>query len=271
MRISNYHTHIYLCKHATGTIKEYLDKAVSLNYKVLGISDHGPLTDELTALLRSRRMSKTEYYNDYLSVINKLKKEYSSKITLLGAVEIEFYEDYITQITRMREELDYLVLGQHEIVVNGQYKSVYAKSFNKDDIRVYKETIVKALKTGLFKILAHPELFMFSYPTFDDDCLNAANEIIEAAYQNNVYLEINANGIRRNKFLGIPLEDESTYKYPYVQFWDAVSKYQLNHPDLKVIINDDSHSIDAFEDECTRLAYDFAKRHNIKVSDQIDL
>ena len=73
MRISNYHTHIYLCKHASGTIEEYLNKAISLGYQVLGISDHGPLSDELTSLLRSRRMSIREYKDEYLSVLNKLK------------------------------------------------------------------------------------------------------------------------------------------------------------------------------------------------------
>lgn len=270
MRISNYHTHIYLCKHATGTIEEYLERAIKLGYKILGISDHGPLTDELTALLRSRRMSQTEYNNDYLAVINKLKKEYSSKITLLGAVEIEFYEDYITQITRMRDELDYLVLGQHEIVVNGQYKSVYSKSFNQEDVKIYANTLEKAMSTGLFKILAHPELFMFSYPQFDEVCKNASIQIIQAAIKYNVVLEINANGIRRNKILGIPYDSELTYKYPYYQFWDIVSEYQQKYPELKVIINDDSHYVDGLGDEFTELACKFAERHNIKVLDKID-
>ena len=269
MRISNYHTHIYLCKHASGTIEEYLNKAISLGYQVLGISDHGPLSDELTSLLRSRRMSIREYKDEYLSVLNKLKNEYSSKITLLRAVEIEFYEEYITQITKMREELDYLVLGQHEIIINGSYKSVYSKTFNKDDIKVYVDTVVKAMNTGLFKILAHPEIFMFNYQNFDEHCLAATRLIIEAAIKNNVVLEINANGIRRNKILGIPYDSESTYKYPLAAFWDVVKEYQIHNPNLNVIINDDSHYVDALGDEFTELAYEFAEKHNIRVLDKI--
>ena len=212
-----------------------------------------------------------EFENLYLADLKYLKNKYQNKITLLGAVEIEFYDDYQSRITTLKNKLDYLVLGQHEIVVNGNYKSVYDQSFNKDDIKVYQNTVVKALKTKLFKILAHPDLFMFKYPTFDSYCYEAAFTIIKAAYENNVYLEINANGIRRNLRKNVPLSDESHYRYPFPAFWDIVSQFQKEHPDLKVIINDDSHAVENFNDEATYEAYLFSKRHNIIVSNKINL
>ena len=41
----NFHTHIYLCKHATGNAEDYIKRAIELNYESIGISDHGPLTE----------------------------------------------------------------------------------------------------------------------------------------------------------------------------------------------------------------------------------
>ena len=267
MRVSNYHTHIYLCKHATGTIEEYILKAIYNGFKVLGISDHGPISDELTAQWHSRRMSMAESI-DYLNDLKKLKTKYIDQITLLGAFEIEYSDIYLSRLLEMRNSVDYLVLGQHQIEVNGEFKSIYFKQ-NHDTIRIYGETIVKALETGLFKILAHPEIFMYTYPSFDSVCEEVSRKIIEVAIKTNTVLEINANGIRdcyRNT--GHLFEDEY-YKYPHVEFWRLVSNYQQKN-NLTVVINDDSHSVDDFNDQFTVEAYKFAEKLNIKITNIID-
>lgn len=267
MRISNYHTHIYLCKHATGTIEEYITKAIHDGFKVLGISDHGPISDELTTKWRSRRMSMSESI-DYLNELNTLKAKYKDQITLLGAFEIEYSNTYLSRLLEMRDSVDYLVLGQHQIEVEGEFKSIYFKQ-NHDTIKIYGNTIVEALNTGLFKILAHPEIFMYTYPSFDHVCKEVSIQIIEAAIKTNTVLEINANGIRDcYRKTGHLFEDEF-YKYPHLEFWRLVSDYQKKYP-LTVVINDDSHSVNDFNDQFTTEAYNFAKKLNIKLSNLID-
>ncbi|MCK7488353.1 MAG: PHP domain-containing protein [Bacillus subtilis] len=39
---NNYHTHMYLCKHATGHVKDYVKEAIKLGFHSLGMSDHAP-------------------------------------------------------------------------------------------------------------------------------------------------------------------------------------------------------------------------------------
>ena len=39
---ANYHTHTTRCKHANGTEREYIEKAIEAGYQVLGFSDHSP-------------------------------------------------------------------------------------------------------------------------------------------------------------------------------------------------------------------------------------
>ena len=37
---ANYHTHTYLCGHAVGKVEDYVNEAVRLGFKEIGISDH---------------------------------------------------------------------------------------------------------------------------------------------------------------------------------------------------------------------------------------
>ena len=68
MRIKdNFHTHIYLCKHAVGNTAQYVKKAVNLGYESIGISDHGPILDHYHEKFYSRRMNFDEYHNIYLN------------------------------------------------------------------------------------------------------------------------------------------------------------------------------------------------------------
>lgn len=270
MRIANYHTHIYLCKHATGTSEDYIKKAIEDGFEHIGISDHGPLSDELIKILKSRRMSEEEFLNVYLPELNMLKKKYKDKITVLRAVEIEYYDHFLSRITTLREQLDYLVLGQHEIYKDGQYKSTYAWDFDETDMEIYKNTVINAMESGLFKVFAHPELYMYRYPEFNEYCKNIAISIAESALKNHVALEFNSNGIRSVYLKNNGILDPNLYKYPYVKFWEVISKFQKDHPELIIVLNDDSHSTDYFNDRFTKVAYELAESLDLKITDKLD-
>ena len=268
-RIANYHGHLYLCKHATGDFEDYIQKAIKENLKIIGFSDHVPYNDELSTLLNSRRMSEDEFYQIYLPSIEEMKNKYKDQITVLGAFEIEYYPELRTELLRLSSYVDYCILGQHEICFNGQYKSVYDKNFNDDDIKLYGEMVVEALQTKVFKILAHPDIYMFNHPEFNEIAKETALKIIKACDELGVYMEINANGIRRCIMKDQDYQDESMYKYPNPKFWDIVSTYQKNHPTLKIIINDDCHRVEFLNDCCTEQAYTFARKHGLIVDQEI--
>lgn len=267
--IANYHTHLALCKHATGTMEEYIERAIDQKLSIIGISDHIPYNNELTVILNSRRMSVEEFQNYYLPGLKEAKKKYGNKIEVLSAGEIEYYDDYRQDLIKLRDQLDYLILGQHDIIRDGQYKSIYNPSFDEVDLIIYRDMVIRALQTGLFRILAHPDIFMLRYPVFDKKCREASLAIIATADACGVAIELNANGIRRNKFKGYDYFDEALYLYPHVAFWDIVAEYQKTHPSLEVILNDDCHHVDCLVDDCTELAYKFAERHHIKLKDKI--
>ena len=257
----NFHTHIYLCKHATGNVEDYVKRAIELNYESIGISDHGPLTEYFLNKFVTRRMTIDEYKNIYLPEIINAKKKFFDKITVLGALEIEFYEELSTEYAKWHQELDYLILGQHNIELNDHnFKTIYqCTPGNKDELELYVKKVIDGLNSGFFDILAHPDIFMMFYQKWDNWAILGAKKIIETAIKNNVLLELNANGIRKGKITN--LEGIETYKYPFIEFWRLVANYK----DAKVIISDDAHKVSHLKDQATIEAYKIADELGLKI------
>ena len=257
----NFHTHIYLCKHAVGNTENYVKKAINLGYESIGISDHGPILEHYKEKFYSRRMNFDEYYNIYLKEIEEAKKDFGEQINVLGAVEIEYYDDMLDIYHNTLKELDYLILGQHNIKLpNGTFKTVYQCN-STEHLELYTDSVIKGLNTGFFSILAHPDIFMMFYQKWDNSAILSAKKIIEASIKNNVLLELNANGIRKG--LITTTEGLRTYKYPRIEFWRLVATYK----NAKIIVSDDAHEVHHLKDEATIEAYKIANELKLNIED----
>lgn len=262
---SNYHTHTYLCKHAEGTPIDYVKLAKMHNYHTIAITDHGPLIDVIYNKIYTRRMTYDQYYNVYLDLLKDAKKEEGIKV--LSGIEIEYFEDMEDCYKEFLKDLDLLVLGEHYFPHKNKIFSVYDVS-DKSDIEAYTTNLIKGIESGYFSIIAHPDIFFWNYPVWDDECIKAAHLIIQAAIKHDIPLEINANGVRnstrKNHFSYV--EDHISYDYPKYEFWKIVKEYNA-----KVVINDDVHFFKEFCDESTVKAYELAYELKLNIIDVIDL
>lgn len=258
---TNYHTHCLLCRHAQGMPHDYIEKAIELGFSEIGISDHGPIIPSW------KRMNYEEFINVYLKDINESIEKYSSKIKIYKGLEIEYYEgfDSFGYYKGLLDNLDYLILGQHDLIVDKKIYDIFSNEMKKEHILEYTKEVVSALNTKYFKILAHPDVFMYRYSgKWDNDLINMSREIIEAAIKNDVYLELNVNGARKG--LCKTNDGEISWKYPYLEFWRLVSEYK----DAKVIINSDCHKISYLYDEVTEEVIKFSKMLKLNVVERID-
>jgi len=254
---TNHHTHTHLCKHAEGTVEDYVTAAIEKKLSVIGISDHAPLCPELS-FVKTRRMSIEEYDKIYLPDLDKAIQKHGSKIQILKSIEVEYLPPMRAYIERFSKELDYLILGQHLLFDQGTIIDVY-ETMNEHFIDLYRSTCIEAMSTGMFKIFAHPEIFTWCHRTWDDLCEQVSIDLIEAAIRCDVLLEINANGCRRGSLR--TKDGEFTRIYPRLEFWRLVAKTKA-----RVIINDDSHAIAHLNDEATEEAYRFAHHLGIQLS-----
>lgn len=252
----NYHTHVNMTSHAFGSIEEYVLKAIEKGYESIGFSDHVPSLKG-----RRNRMTIIDFYTRYLKEIREAQNKYGHLIKIYAGLEVEYEPEYLSFHKLLRSKLDYLILGQHEMILDGVMKNCY-ENVTPEYIENYVKYIEEALNTGLYKILAHPELFRVgnSYQWGEVE-KQAAERLIDVCIKNNVYMEMNANGLRYH-YNQESNDEIEKYAYPYIPFWKLVKE-----KGAKVIISDDCHTPKHFSDKMTDKIEDIAKSLNINYLD----
>ena len=254
---TNYHTHHYLCGHAEGNVEDYVLEAIKHGFSEIGISDHGPIN-----ALAFPRMTYEEFENIYLIELEDAITKYKNQIKIYKALEIEYIENDICHYKKLLEKLDYLILACHYYEnkkVLHDY-SVYNVN-NHERLKRYTEVIEEALDTKLFKILAHPDLFMTGYNELDSFGEECVMRIANAAIRNDVMLEFNAGGIRSNR--RFDEEGNPKYIYPNDSFWKVISK-----TNAKVIVSSDCHLPSDLYADATKTAEELAKKYELNIQEK---
>ena len=235
MAMNNYHTHTCRCGHASGTDREYVEKAVAEGFSVFGFSDHSPWPYED---FRSRIRMDASELDSYIGSISELKREFSGSIDLRIGLECEYFPGYISWLRDIiaEKDLDYVILGNHFML--DERTGIYAGSITEaKDMYDYLDISIKALETGLYAYFAHPDLVFTSVGEFDDVCRDVSLRICEASKALGIPLEYNLLGERKRSagmFRGLG--------YPCHEFWEIVREEEAD-----VIIGLDAHSPDHVE------------------------
>lgn len=251
---ANFHTHNYRCGHASGNVEDYVKEAIKENYSVLGISDHSPLPK-----YHFDRMDMSEL-DSYLKEIDEAKEKYKGQITIYKSLEIEYFEDLENYYRELADKLDYLLLGLHTYVVKGKLRDSWSVKSD-DEMINYALYMEKALNSRLFQIAAHPDLYISSYMRWTRAAEGAAHIICKAAVENDVVLEVNANGIRKNLIFD---KNPRRYIYPYKEFWEVAKQYNNT-----VIVSSDCHEPEFLNDEAMKLARKFSEDLGLNVIESI--
>mgnify|MGYP002624342220 CR=1 FL=1 len=215
---ANYHTHTFYCKHAEGAARDYALAAVRAGLCELGISDHAPFPDKDFGY----RMDFCQL-DQYCADIDAAAQEFCARVRILKALEVEYLEEYerdgYYDRLFLQYGMDYLVLGEHFFnAADGAQHNVTSLAAPRLAVD-YARACERALKTGYFKILAHPDLFCINQFAWNDDYERASDIIIEAALLTGALLEHNANGYRRGL---CQFPDGERYQYPCARFWQKV-------------------------------------------------
>ena len=197
MKKTNYHTHTKRCMHANGTDADYVKAALDAGLDVLGFSDHGPFPDNRFDF----RMPYADL-DEYLTCIDALRPTVSFPI--LKGLEIEYCPDSLDYYSFLFKEkkLDYLLLGQHYYQDDdGSYISAFStpeKIGTRGYIK-YARSVKEALETGYFPILAHPDVFFNNPYSWDDNCEEACDIILNAAIQTGTVLAVSYTHLRAHE------------------------------------------------------------------------
>ncbi|MGI6496653.1 MAG: histidinol-phosphatase [Kiritimatiellia bacterium] len=232
-----FHSHTFRCGHAEGTVDDLCRAALDAAIPVLGVSDHAPFPDNR---FRDSRMDFSEI-EDYCRDVRAAQGAYAGRLRVLLGFEVDyfpsigpaFYEDLF--FGRLRA--DYLLAAVHFLEGASRDLALWGKGidFGPDQVRPYIDAQVKALETGLFSCLAHPDMFASRCPASSPAIEAVVRPLFAAAAALGVPVELNAYGLRKPP---LALPDGSTRPlYPWRPFWDLAATI----PGLRVLAGPDAH------------------------------
>jgi len=228
---TNYHTHTTRCHHAQGSDEDYVLSAIKGGYEELGFSDHTPWKYR-SDFVSPIRMT-TDELPDYVKSVHSLADKYKSQINIRLGLECEYFPDYIYWLRNMLKEysIEYAIFGNHYYNSDEKFRYFATHCDSRDMLDLYEESSVEGIESGLFAYMAHPDLFMNSYPEFDHHCTMISRHICRAALRQNLPLEYNLSVRARNDASGQP-----SY-VPSPDFWRIAT-----NEGCTAIIGIDAHS-----------------------------
>ncbi|WP_028044729.1 histidinol-phosphatase [Candidatus Stoquefichus massiliensis] len=248
--MKNYHTHTKRCYHAIDNEEEYVKAAIQSGYTELGFSDHTPW--HYDSSFHSTMRMEEDKLDGYVNTLLKLREKYKNQISIKIGLECEYFPKYMDWLKQMLHDypIDYIILGNHydDTDETGIY---FGRPLTKQQLTKYVDNCIKAIETGLYSYVAHPDLAY--YDTDDEFYLQQMRRLCETAKKHHMPLEFNLLGYKTHR------------QYPNETFF-RLAKTVGN----KIIIGTDAHESDALLDMKTyHLAKQYIERLGLELTEEI--
>ncbi len=238
MRI-DLHNHTIRCNHATGSMEEYIKRAIALKIDIYGFSEHAPMEFD-----KSYRLSFDEM-KDYENDVLRLREKYKNSIKILLGYEVDYLKGYMDKRV-LNANVDYLIGSVHFLDKWGFDNPEFIGGWESRDIddiwQEYFDAIRDMAKSGYFDIVGHLDLIkLFKYmPKRDIGVI--AKEALREIKCSNMVIELNSAGLRK------PIREIYPSKYLLSM------AYEL---DIPITFSSDAHAIEQIGfgyDEVKKLA-----------------
>ena len=193
---ADYHTHTPLCHHAEGSPESYVDAALSAGLTHFGMSDHAPVMPEP---FDDWRMLSSDLPG-YFDLIKRARTHAAGRLEVRAGLECDWLPGCEAWIENLAGQFpwDYLIGSVHYLedwdFDNPKWLGRWADSDVEQVWSHYWKTYAEMAASGLFDILAHPDLVKkFSYrPT--GDLARYYEPVIEVIAESGKAIELNTAG-----------------------------------------------------------------------------
>lgn len=242
---ADYHTHTPLCMHAEGSPEAYIDAAIAAGVTEYGIADHAPVGEDF---FDDWRMLDSQL-PEYIDWVERAKSHAQDKLPVRVGMECDWLpgcESWITKL-RDRHNWDYLIGSVHYI--NDQWdfdnpKWVGSKWAEADIDQVwdtYWKAYIDMADSGLFDILAHPDLIKKFGHKPAGDLSRYYEPAIDAIATSGAIIELNTAGWHK------PCAEQ----YPHSEFLELARDGGID-----LVLSSDAHAP-------TEVARDFARAKEV--------
>ncbi|MFA7084115.1 MAG: histidinol-phosphatase [Arcobacteraceae bacterium] len=226
MRI-DLHNHTHFCNHATGTMREYVLKAIEKKIDVFGFSEHAPMDFEKHYRLPLEKV--VCYENE----VKNLKKEFENSIEIVLGYEVDFMQNIPMLDSILNAKVDFLIGSVHFLDGWGFDNPEFIGKYENQNIdtiwQTYFDCIESMAKSNLFDIVGHLDLIkIFKFMPKKEIKILASNAI-KAIKQSNMAVEINTAGFRK------PIKEQ----YPSRELLELCYEW-----DIPITFGSDAHAVD---------------------------
>ncbi len=241
--LTNHHTHSFFSD-GKAHPREYAELAVEKGFGILGFTEHSPLPFE------NGFSFKPERKEEYLLLMDSLKREYSGRLAVYTGFEVDFVRGMSQDFSAIEKEYnpDYLIGSVHLVnspsgrnlwFIDGPAAEIYdagLKEYFHGDIRkavtAYYQQVNQMLETQRFDIIGHLDKIKMHnrgrYFSEDETWYkNLVNETLLLVREKGVIAEVNTRGIYKKR---------SDTTYPGL----GILK-QLKTMNIPVMVNSDAH------------------------------
>lgn len=243
----NYHTHTYLCRHAFGTVEEYVARAVDNGIKYMGFSEHAPL--RFPDGYESEARLYVDNVGSYFDTIREVAEKYRDKIDIIIGFEMEYYSDLFDEMLEkvVGYGAEYLILGQHYFIPENLKESIHTsvKSDSEERLSAYVDSLIEAMDRKVYTYIAHPDVFRFTGS--DEVYERHMRRLCKASAEKGTPLEMNFYGIRDHR------------NYPDPRFWQMAGE---EHSPMT--FGFDAHTVDsAYDGESLKAAKELVEKYDL--------
>lgn len=197
----DYHIHTTMCGHAEGEMEEYIAAAQRRGLQEIGFSDHIPMYFLPIEERDPSIAMKEEDLPGYIQKIKDLQKSFYPFSIKIG-IEADYspgMEAKLAQILR-QHDFDYVLGSIHFLNGWGFDNPAYIDKYKTCDLwELYHQyfcTLGQAAASGLFDILAHPDLIKKFGFIPDCDLGSLYREVLQQISDSGVCVEISTAGLR---------------------------------------------------------------------------
>ena len=210
MKLWDYHTHTYLCNHATGTIEDNIKSGIEYGLVEIGISDHFPM-ELLPEHFHIYAMSLNDFPG-YLDEIKRIKKKYKHQIGVKISSEVDFFSEefngYKKLLSPFINDFDYIIGSihaipwkNHDAIPVDELEAVpLIQELGIDRFYLeYYDNLIKMVKTRYYDIVGHldiPKKYGL-FPQDSDTIWQRVLQLLDEIERNDIAVEINTSGLKR--------------------------------------------------------------------------
>jgi len=227
----DYHIHTTLCGHASGSMEEYIEYALTQPLREIGFSDHLPMV----------RWAHPEYampfekLPEYVQRVLTLRRTYPQLPIKLG-IEADYFtpdDEPAIRALLAQSPFDYVYGSVHFVedwaIDDPRNLDQWARVGVNTVYELYFNQLQKAARSGLFDIVTHTDLAKKFGHRPNKDFSTLIEATIRSYKDAGMAVEINTSGLRK------PVKE----MYPAVEMLRTIKKYEI-----PLVFGSDAHAPD---------------------------